>query len=389
MNRDFEFFNPTQVFFGKTAMDALPTALDMFGENVLLAYGGGSIKANGVYDQVMAALQRAGKRVTEFTGIMPNPTYAKVLEGGALARECEADLILAVGGGSVMDCAKAVAIAAVEDGDLWTKYWVEKRELDCMPIPVGAIVTMVGTGSEMDGDAVVTNEETMKKTSCWDYALYPKFAILNPEFTYSVPEYQMVSGIFDILSHIMEIYFSPEDEDNISDDFAEALMKSVIRNTAVALENPRDYTARSNLMWASTLALSGILSPSKREDWEAHQIEHQLGAYYDCAHGMGLAAVSPAYYRLICPYGLPKFKRFAVNVWGVDPTGKSDQAVALEGIDALTAFIRDSRMTPTLRALGITDDSKFQEIAESCNLRKGGYHTLTRQEIMQILRDSF
>lgn len=389
MNRDFEFFNPTQVFFGKTAMDALPTALDMFGENVLLAYGGGSIKANGVYDQVMAALQRAGKRVTEFTGIMPNPTYAKVLEGGALARECEADLILAVGGGSVMDCAKAVAIAAVEDGDLWTKYWVEKRELDCMPIPVGAIVTMVGTGSEMDGDAVVTNEETMKKTSCWDYAIYPKFAILNPEFTYSVPEYQMVSGIFDILSHIMEIYFSPEDEDNISDDFAEALMKSVIRNTAVALENPRDYTARSNLMWASTLALSGILSPSKREDWEAHQIEHQLGAYYDCAHGMGLAAVSPAYYRLICPYGLPKFKRFAVNVWGVDPTGKSDQAVALEGIDALAAFIRDSRMTPTLRALGITDDSKFQEIAESCNLRKGGYHTLTRQEIMQILRDSF
>lgn len=389
MNRDFEFFNPTQVFFGKTAMDALPTALDMFGENVLLAYGGGSIKANGVYDQVMAALQRAGKRVTEFTGIMPNPTYAKVLEGGALARECEADLILAVGGGSVMDCAKAVAIAAVEDGDLWTKYWVEKRELDCMPIPVGAIVTMVGTGSEMDGDAVVTNEETMKKTSCWDYAIYPKFAILNPEFTYSVPEYQMVSGIFDILSHIMEIYFSPEDEDNISDDFAEALMKSVIRNTDVALENPRDYTARSNLMWASTLALSGILSPSKREDWEAHQIEHQLGAYYDCAHGMGLAAVSPAYYRLICPYGLPKFKRFAVNVWGVDPTGKSDQAVALEGIDALAAFIRDSRMTPTLRALGITDDSKFQEIAESCNLRKGGYHTLTRQEIMQILRDSF
>lgn len=389
MNRDFEFFNPTQVFFGKTAMDALPTALDMFGENVLLAYGGGSIKANGVYDQVMAALQRAGKRVTEFTGIMPNPTYAKVLEGGALARECEADLILAVGGGSVMDSAKAVAIAAVEDGDLWTKYWVEKRELDCMPIPVGAIVTMVGTGSEMDGDAVVTNEETMKKTSCWDYAIYPKFAILNPEFTYSVPEYQMVSGIFDILSHIMEIYFSPEDEDNISDDFAEALMKSVIRNTAVALENPRDYTARSNLMWASTLALSGILSPSKREDWEAHQIEHQLGAYYDCAHGMGLAAVSPAYYRLICPYGLPKFKRFAVNVWGVDPTGKSDQAVALEGIDALAAFIRDSRMTPTLRALGITDDSKFQEIAESCNLRKGGYHTLTRQEIMQILRDSF
>lgn len=389
MNGEFEFFNPTQVFFGKHAMENLPGLLSLCGDSVLLAYGGGSIKANGVYEQVTEVLRSCGKRVTEFSGIMPNPTYAKVLEGGRLARECNADLILAVGGGSVMDCAKAVAIAAVEDGDLWTKYWIEKREPECCPLPVGAIVTMVGTGSEMDGDAVITNEETKRKCSCWDYAIYPQFAILNPEFTYSVPEYQMVSGAFDILSHIMETYFSPEIGDNLSDDFAEALMRSVIRNTGAALKNPKDYTARSNLMWASSLALSGILDPSKNGDWEVHQIQHQLGAYYDCAHGMGLAAVSPAYYRLVYPYGLPQFVRFAVNVWGIDPKGKTDEEVAYAGIDALAAFIRESGMTATLRELGVPNDSLLEEIALSCNIKRGGYHPLNRQEILQILRESF
>ncbi|HIY32731.1 MAG TPA: iron-containing alcohol dehydrogenase [Candidatus Evtepia faecavium] len=389
MKRDFEFFNPTQVFFGRSAMENLGAVLSQYGDRVLLAYGGGSIRENGIYDQVMEVLRACGKTVTEFSGILPNPTYAKALEGGALARACQADLILAVGGGSVIDCAKAVAIAAVEEGDLWNKYWEGKQPLDCVPLPVGAILTMVGTGSEMDGDSVLTNEETKRKTSCWDYAIYPQFAILNPEFTFSVPEYQMVSGIFDTLSHIMEIYLSPEDEDNISDDFAEALMRSILRNTPVAIANPRDYVARSNLMWASSLALSGILAPSKQEDWEVHQIQHQIAAYYPSAHGMGLAAVSPAYYRLVCPHGLPRFRRFAVNVWGVDPAGKSDREVALAGIDAMAAFIRDSRMTPNLRALGILDESRLAEIAATCNLRRGGYYTLTREDVLQVLRESF
>lgn len=389
MKRDFEFFNPTQVFFGRSAMENLGAVLSQYGDRVLLAYGGGSIRGNGIYDQVMEVLRACGKTVTEFSGILPNPTYAKALEGGALARACQADLILAVGGGSVIDCAKAVAVAAVEEGDLWNKYWEGKQPLDCVPLPVGAILTMVGTGSEMDGDSVLTNEETKRKTSCWDYAIYPQFAILNPEFTFSVPEYQMVSGIFDTLSHIMEIYLSPEDEDNISDDFAEALMRSILRNTPVAIANPRDYVARSNLMWASSLALSGILAPSKQEDWEVHQIQHQIAAYYPSAHGMGLAAVSPAYYRLVCPHGLPRFRRFAVNVWGVDPAGKSDREVALAGIDAMAAFIRDSRMTPNLRALGILDESRLAEIAATCNLRRGGYYTLTREDVLQVLRESF
>jgi alcohol dehydrogenase YqhD (iron-dependent ADH family) len=389
MNRDFTYYNPTQVFFGKTALRSLPMALAQYGENVLLAYGGGSIKATGLYTRVRAILTACGKKVTDFAGIMPNPTYAKVLEGGKLARECHADLILAVGGGSVIDCAKAVAIAAVEDGDLWTKYWLEKQQPDCDPLPVGAILTMVGTGSELDGDAVITNEETKFKTSCWDYAIYPRFAILDPELTYTVPEYQMVSGIFDTISHILEIYLSPEDEDNISDDFSEALLRSVIRSTAVALENPRDYTARSNLMWASSLALSGLLSPGKTEDWEVHQIQHQIGAYYDSAHGMGLAAISPAYYRLVCPYGLPKFCRFATNVWGISPEGKTDLELAYAGIDALADFIKKSRMTPNLRSLGLTDESQLEPVAATCNLRQGGYHTLTREEVLQVLRDSF
>lgn len=213
--------------------------------------------------------------------------------------------------------------------------------------------------------------------------------MLNPEFTYSVPQYQMVSGIFDALSHIMEAYFSPDDEDNISDDIAEALMKSIIRNTPVAIKNPRDYTARSNLMWASSLALSGLVALSKTEDWEVHQIQHQLGAYYDCAHGMGLAAISPAYYRLVCPYGLSKFKRFAMNVWGVDPAGKSDLEVAMEGIDTLAQYIKDSRMTSSLRELGVPDDSLLETIVGTCSIRKGGYHLLTRKEVLQILRESF
>ncbi len=389
MNQDFEFYNPTQVFFGRSAMENLSGLLSLYGKNVLLAYGGGSIQQNGVYEQVMQVLQACGKKVTEFSGIMPNPTYQKVLEGGAIARSCGADLILAVGGGSVIDCAKAVSIAAVERGDLWTRHWLEKRPVEIPPIPVGTVLTMVGTGSEMDGDAVITNEETKIKTSCWDYCLYPKFSILNPEYTYSVPEYQMVSGIFDTLSHIMEIYFSPEDEDNISDDFAEALMGNIIRSTAAALKDPQDYTARSNLMWASSLALSGLLAPSKKEDWEVHQIQHQLGAYYDCAHGMGLAAISPAYYRLVCPYGVPRFKRFAINVWGLDPTGKSDLDVAMAGIDALAAFIRDSHMTANLRELGIPDDSLLETISSTCNLRQGGYYTLTREDVLQVLRKSF
>ena len=389
MELDFTYHNPVKVFFGRTAMANLPDQLARYGQNVLLAYGGGSIKENGVYDQVMDCLKACGKTVTEFSGIMANPTYAKVLEGAKLARASGTDLILAVGGGSVIDCAKAVSIFAVEEGDLWTKYWLERREPEVKPLPLGAVVTMAGTGSEMDGDAVITHEETKVKSSCHEAAFIPDFAILNPEFTYSLPRAQMVSGIFDSFSHIMEAYFSPTDGDNISDDLSEALMRNIIRNTAVALEDPEDYTARSNLMWASSLALSGLLNPSKTEDWELHEIQHQLGAYYNVTHGMGLAAISPAYYRTVYLYAIPRFKRFALNVWKVDPAGKTDEEIALAGIDALADYIKASGMATSLRELGITDDSGLGEVASSCVRRPSGYHTLTRNEILQILKESF
>lgn len=386
---NFTYHNPTRLHFGPESLNQLAGELANYGPRVQLIYGGGSIKKSGLYEQVIAILKEAGKEIFEDPGVMPNPTVEKLYEGCRIAKENNVDLLLAVGGGSCCDYAKGVAVSAWCDEDPWKKYYLRMEEPDNRILPVGCVLTMVGTGSEMDGDSVVTNEETKVKTSCWDYSLYPRFAVLNPEFTYSVPEYQMVSGIFDILSHTMEIYFSPEDEDNLSDDLAEAIMGSVIRSTAAALKNPRDYTARSNLMWASSLALSGLLSPSKREDWEVHQIQHQIGAYYDCAHGMGLAAVSPAYYRLVCPYALPRFKRFAVNVWGIDPAGKSDLELAHAGIDALAAFIRDSRMTANLRQLGLPDDSLLETIAATCNLRKGGYHPLTRQEVLRVLRESF
>ncbi|MBQ2925222.1 MAG: iron-containing alcohol dehydrogenase [Ruminiclostridium sp.] len=389
MDRDFAYHNPVKTFFGRTAMENLPVLLAQYGKNVLLAYGGGSIKRNGIYDQVMTCLKDCGKNVTEFSGIMANPTYAKVLEGARLARASGTDLILAVGGGSVIDCCKAVSIFAVEEGDLWTKYWLERQEPEVKPLPLGVVLTMAGTGSEMDGDAVITHEETRVKSSCSESAFYPDFAILNPVFTYSAPQYQMLSGIFDTFSHIMEAYFSPTDADNISDDLAEALMRSLIRNTAVALEDPEDYTARSNLMWASSLALSGLLNLSKTEDWEGHEIQHQLGAYYNVTHGMALAAISPAYYRTVCIHAIPRFKRFARNVWNVDPAGKTDEEMALAGIDALADYIRTSGMATSLRELGITDPSGLGEVASSCIRRPAGYHTLTRNEIYQILKDSF
>ena len=367
-------------------MENLSSVLSLYGDRVLLAYGSGSIRRNGVYDQVMNTLQACGRTVTEFSGILPNPTYEKVLEGGRLARASQADLILAVGGGSVIDCAKGVAIAAVEEGDIWTKYWQNKQPLDCTPLPIGAVLTMVGTGSEMDGDAVITHEATKRKTSCWDYSLYPQFAILNPEFTYSVPEYQMVSGIFDTLSHIMEIYFSPRMR----------TISPMTLQSSDAQHHPQHPCGHCHPpgLCGSEQSDVGLLPgpqrhsrPLKEGGLEVHQIQHQIAAYYPSAHGMGLAAISPAYYRLVCPYGLPRFRRFATQVWGIDPTGKRDLSVAHAGIDALAAFIRESHMVTSLRDL-VFQQAPLQTIADTCNLRRGGYYTLTRDDVLRVLQNS-
>ena len=293
---NFIFENATKVFFGQGCVKEYLSCLSgHYGKKVMLCFGGGSIKKNGIYEEVMASLKKAGKEVVEFDGIMANPTYAKVMEGAVLAKEQSVDLILGVGGGSVMDCCKAISLAAVYDGDIWEDFWARPGIIDFLPVPLGVIVTVAGTGSEMNGGAVITNEALKVKTGRDYPKCNPAFALLDPAYTYSVPEFQMVSGGFDILSHIMETYFSEPDEDNVSDDISEALMRGVIRDLRAAIKNPKDYTARSNLMWESTMGENRIIKLGKRMDFECHQMEHQLGAYTDCNHGAGLAVLHPVY----------------------------------------------------------------------------------------------
>lgn len=387
MKYNFNFYNPTKIYFGKGSISNLSEELTNYGPNVLLAFGGGSIKKNGLYDEVVKILIAAGKKVIPFGGIMPNPTYAKLLEGVNLVKEKNIDLILAVGGGSVIDLAKGVSASSYTD-NAWEKYWLKGEAVTTKIVPVGTILTMVGTGSEMNGGSVITNEEQkLKKGHVFEPSVYPKFSILDPTYTYSVPQYQMLSGIFDIMSHLMEQYFSGTDE-NVSDYIIEGLLKSVISSTKKAIINPQDYEARSNLMWASTLALNTLVGMSKTQDWEVHSIEHQLGAYTDCAHGMGLAAISIPYYKHIYRYGLAKFARFAREVWYIDETNKTEEELALAGIEALSNFIKDSHMVTKLRDLGATKEM-LPLIANSCDIETSGYKILTKEEILSILEECY
>ena len=319
---------------------------------------------------------------------MSNPTYAKVQEGAKLARESGADMILAVGGGSTMDCCKAVSLAARYGGDIWEDFWAHPGVIDFDPLPLGVVVTVAGTGSECNGGAVITNEERKIKTGRDYPALNPRFALMDPTYTFSVPKKQMASGSFDILSHIMETYFSQPNEDNVSDDIMEALMRSVIRNLRVAMDNPEDYTARSNLMWDSTMAENRLIKMGKKCDFECHNMEHQLGAYTNCNHGCGLAVLHPVYYRHIYKEGLPKFVRFAENVWGIAHNGKTDEELALAGIDALSSFIQEIGLPTTLKELG-AQKGQLKEIADSCGISQGSYKPMTHEEILEIFHECY
>lgn len=386
---NFIFQNSTKVYFGKGCVNEYLSSLVKPYSTVMIAYGGGSVKKNGIYDEVAEILKKDGKKTVDFSGIMPNPTYKKVLEGAKSARENDVDIILAIGGGSVMDCCKAISLAAWYQGDIWEDFWERPGVIDTEPLPLGVIVTATGTGSECNGGAVITNEEKKVKTGRDYPKLNPDFALLDPVYTYSVPEKQMVSGGFDILSHIMETYFSEPNEDNVSDDIMEALMKSVIRNLRAAIKNPKDYTARSNLMWDSTMAENRVIKMGKNCDFECHNIEHQLGAFTNCNHGCGLAAIHPAYYRHIYKYGLPKFVRFAENVWGIARNGRTDEKLAIAGIDALEDFIKEIGLHSTLRKLGVKDKTELKEIADSCGISKGSFKIMTHSEILDILNECY
>ncbi len=379
---NFIFENKTRVYFGKGGVkEHLGGLLRNYGETVMLAYGGGSIKRSGVYDEIMGILHAAGKRVVEFDGIMPNPTYAKVQVGAKLARENHVDLILAVGGGSVSDCCKVISAQANLDEDIWEMQYT-KHTLPTKFIPLGTIVTVFGTGSEMNSGAVITHEEKKIKGALW--GAQAEFAFLDPSYSLSVPMKQVISGAFDTLSHAMETYFGKPEENNLSDDIGEAVMRSVIRNIRVLLTEPENYEARSELAWASAMAENWILKIGKVTDFQAHQIEHQLGAYTNCNHGAGLAVIHPVLYRHICKAGAARFARWARNVWGIVPKD-SDEETALAGVEALAAFIREIGLPTTFAQLGIPADTDLRAIAESTNITAGCCRKLTGDEIYEIL----
>ena len=387
MNGNFKYYNPTKLYFGENSLNYLADELKNYGPVVMLSYGGGSIKRNGIYDAVIDILKKAGKTIIEDAGVMPNPTVEKLYEGARMARENNVDLILAVGGGSTIDYAKGVSTSAWCEEDPWQKYYLRGEEATCKVIPVGSILTMVGTGSEMNGGSVITNHaEGLKIGKVFGPYAFPKFTILNPTFTYTVPQYQMVAGFYDIMCHILEQYLS-DDDDNTTDYIAEGLMQSLIRSSRVAVKNPRDYEARSNIMWTATWALNTLLKMGKSTDWEVHMIGQAVGAHTNATHGMTLAAVSMAYYHHILDAGLPKFVRFAQNVWGIRSEGKSDHQIAEEGLQALEAWMREIGVVLHLKELGVTEEM-IPAIADSTFLLTGGYKILTREEVIEILKES-
>ena len=385
---NFVYCNPTKLYFGEDSLQYLNTELPKYGDNVVLIYGGGSIKKNGIYDAVVKILNDNGKQVAEISGVMPNPTLAKLYEGIAIARNHKADLLLAVGGGSVCDYAKAVSVSVHCEEDPWEKYFQRFDEPDCSIVPVGCVLTMVGTGSEMNAGAVITNQETKQKIGhvFAGEAVMPKFSILNPAYTLTLPHYQMVSGIYDIFNHICEQYFSDTDN-NTSDYISEGLMRSLLHASRIANRDPQNYEARSNIMWTATWALNTLVACGKSTDWMVHMLGQAVGGYTDAAHGMTLSAVSLPYYRHIMPYGLEKFKRFAIQVWDVTPEGKTDQQIAEEGLAAMESWMNELGLVMNISQLGATEDM-IEGIADVTLVMPGGYKVLQREEIVNILRES-
>ena len=385
---NFSYCNPTKLYFGDDSLKYLNEKLPKYGKNVQLIYGGGSIKKNGIYDQVVEILKAQGKNIIEDGGVMPNPTVEKLYEGIEIARENNVDLLLAVGGGSCCDYAKAVSVSVNCKEDPWEKYYIRFEEPDCETLPVGCVLTMAGTGSEMNAGSVITNHKNKMKVGhvFADERIMPRFSILNPKFTMTLPKRQMIAGIYDIFNHICEQYFSGDD-DNTSDYLSEALMRSVIHSSKIAVNDPQDYEARSNIMWTATWALNTLISRGKSTDWMVHMIGQAVGAYTDATHGMTLSAVSLPYYRYILPYGVAKFKRFAVEVWNVSPDGKTDEQIALEGLSKMENWMKELGLALNITELG-ANDNMIEGIADSTLIMNGGYKVLDRDEIVEILKKS-
>ncbi|MBQ1535686.1 MAG: iron-containing alcohol dehydrogenase [Ruminococcus sp.] len=384
---NFSYHNPTKLYFGEESLAFLKQELANYGKNVLVVYGGGSIKKNGLYQEIMGILKGCGKNVAEVSGVMPNPTADKLREGVKIARENNSDFILAVGGGSVCDYSKAVSVSVNCDDDPWDKYYIRFEEPQCDIIPLGCVLTMAGTGSEMNGGAVITNhEQHLKIGHVFGDNVMPRFSILNPKYTMTLPVYQMVAGIYDIMNHICEQYFSGQD-DNTSDYISEGLMKGLIHASRIAVKDPQDYEARSNIMWTATWALNTLISRGKSTDWMVHMLGQAVGAYTDATHGMTLAAVSLPYYRYIMPYGVKKFARFATQVWDIPSQGKTDEQLAQQGLDAMENWMKELGLVMKISELGATEEM-IEGIADATIILNGGYKVLDRDEVVKILKAS-
>lgn len=387
----FTYEYPVKVYFGEgAAKEHLKGELAGTGKNVLLAYGGGSIKKNGIYEELMQILKESGKSVTEFTGIMSNPTYEKVQEGAALAKEKNIDFILAVGGGSVIDCCKIVSAQAKLEEDIWDMEYITNQRFVGKKnptefIPMGAVVTAFGTGAEMNNGAVITNTEKMMKSPLWG-AFYD-FAILDPAYTMTMPMKQVISGAFDSLSHSMETYMGSPRETNLTDEINEAVQRNIIKNIRKTIENPDDIQARSELVWAAAMAENGILKIGKVTDFQCHMIEHQLGAYTDCNHGQGLAVIHPVLYRHMLPEATTQFARMAVEVWKISPDGKTEMELAEDFINALSEFIKEIGLPTTFTEMGIRGDVSLEAIADSTILTGGCCKKFSAGEILEILKE--
>ena len=373
---NFSYVNATRLYFGDDSLKYLNKELPKYGKNVQLVYGGGSIKRNGIYDAVVEILKKNGKNIFEDGSVMPNPTVDKLYAG-----------IKTVGGGSCCDYAKALSVSVNCKEDPWDKYYIRFEDPDCEIIPVGCVLTMAGTGSEMNAGSVITNHaQKLKIGHVFKDNVMPKFSILNPVFTYSLPKRQMVSGIYDIFCHICEQYFSGND-DNTSDYIAEGLMKSLINSSYEALKNPEDYEARSNIMWTATWALNTLISRGKSTDWMVHMIGQAVGAYTDATHGMTLAAVTLPYYRMIMPYGIKKFRRFAEQVWQIDTNGMTDEEAAEAGLIALETWMNNLDLCLSTGELGV-NEYMIDGIANATIILNGGYKVLSKDDVKQILRES-
>ena len=381
--KDFTFYNPTEIIFGKGKIEELGKQIKKYASKVLLVYGKGSIKKNGVYDAVVAQLKEHEIEFIELSGIDPNPRLSTVVKGAELCRENDLGFVLAVGGGSVIDCAKGIAAVTLYDGDPWD-FWAWKARVK-EALPIGSVLTLAATGSEMNSGGVVTNKETEEKHGMGGRPLFPKFSILDPTYTFTVPKGQTAAGVADIMAHVFEFYFTSLNTAFLQDSIAEAVLKTCIKYGPIAYNQPDDYEARANLMWASSVALSGVVSNGKTFDGFNHMVEHGISAIYDLTHGVGLAILTPHWMEYVLDEDtLDKFVTYAQNVWGAE--GKDDWETAKLGIQKTADFYKSIGLPDQLSEVEIGDD-RFEDIIEKSVLREtiGDFKKLSKEDVMNIL----